>query len=60
MSRPAGERGTARDRSTFLGLPRAVNTGHLHGDRPFPELARVALADTQLRRNLGKATGTIR
>ena len=46
--------------STFLGLPRAVDTQHLHGDRTFPEAARVALADTQLRRNLGKATATIR
>ena len=46
--------------STFLGLPRAVDTGHLHGDQPFPALARVALADTQLRRNLGQATATIR
>src|SRR5829696_2006319 len=27
---------------------------------PFPERARVALADTQLRRNIGKATTTIR
>jgi L-lactate dehydrogenase complex protein LldF len=45
---------------TFLGMPRAVNTGHLHGTDPFPTAARRALADTQLRRNLGKATGTIR
>jgi L-lactate dehydrogenase complex protein LldF len=45
--------------STFLGLPRAVDTEHLHG-KPFPEAARTALADTQLRRNMGKATGTIR
>ena len=37
-----------------------MNTGHLHGDQPFPALARVALADTQLRRNLGRATATIR
>jgi L-lactate dehydrogenase complex protein LldF len=34
--------------------------GHLRGDRPFPEAARTALGDAQLRRNLGKATGTIR
>ena len=46
--------------STFLGLPVAVDTGHLHGDRPFPEAARDALANSQLRRNLGKATTTIR
>ncbi|MFL6129644.1 MAG: lactate utilization protein B [Mycobacteriales bacterium] len=46
--------------TTFLGLPRAVHTGHLHGSEAFPTAARRALADTQLRRNLGKATGTIR
>jgi L-lactate dehydrogenase complex protein LldF len=34
-------------------------TGHLSG-APFPEAARKALADTQLRRNLGRATSTIR
>jgi L-lactate dehydrogenase complex protein LldF len=34
-------------------------TGHLSGP-PFPEAARKALADTQLRRNLGRATSTIR
>jgi len=33
---------------TFLGMP------------PFPEAARAALADTQLRRNLAHATATIR
>ena len=27
---------------------------------PFPERARIALRDTQLRRNIGKATTTIR
>ncbi len=46
--------------STFIGLPRAVDTEHLHGTEAFPAAARRALADTQLRRNLGKATGTIR
>ena len=34
--------------ATFLGIP------------PFPQAARAALADTQLRRNLAHATGTIR
>ena len=34
--------------------------GHLRGDEPFPTAARTALADTQLRRNLGHATATIR
>ncbi len=46
---------------TFLGMPAAPpGVGHLRGSRPFPEAARAALADTQLRRNLGKATTTIR
>lgn len=39
--------------------PRATNTMHLHGDY-FPRAARVALADPQLRRNIGRATTTIR
>jgi L-lactate dehydrogenase complex protein LldF len=34
-------------------------TEHLSG-APFPEAARKALADTELRRNLGRATSTIR
>ncbi|MBX6388863.1 MAG: iron-sulfur cluster-binding protein [Frankia sp.] len=38
--------------------PRGV--GMLRGDEPFPQAARRALGDAQLRRNLGKATGTIR
>ena len=38
--------------------PRGV--GHLRGDRSFPAAARAALGDTQLRRNIGKATATIR
>ena len=38
----------AREHATFLGMP------------PFPVAARAALADTQLRRNLAHATGTIR
>jgi L-lactate dehydrogenase complex protein LldF len=45
----------------FLGMPTAPpGVGHLRGDRSFPEAARAALADSQLRRNLSKATGTIR
>jgi len=44
----------------FLGLPTAPRTGHLRGTAPFPAEARSALADSQLRRNLGKATSTIR
>ncbi len=47
--------------STFLGIPTAPRgVGHLRGDEPFPVAARKALANTQLRRNLGKATTTIR
>ncbi len=43
--------------STFLGMPTAPRgVGHLRGDEPFPAAARRALADTQLRRNLGQAT----
>jgi L-lactate dehydrogenase complex protein LldF len=34
--------------------------GHLRGDRSFPEAARDALRDGQLRANLGRATTTIR
>src|SRR5499433_2477556 len=50
-----------RDMSTFLGIPNAPRgVGHLRGDEPFPVAARRALANTQLRRNLGKATTTIR
>ncbi|NUO60258.1 MAG: iron-sulfur cluster-binding protein [Hamadaea sp.] len=46
---------------TFLGMPHApAGVGHLHGKRPFPDAARDALANPQLRRNLGHATATIR
>lgn len=48
--------------TTYLGMPavapRAV--GQLRGERPFPAAARDALADTQLRANLGRTTSTIR
>jgi L-lactate dehydrogenase complex protein LldF len=44
---------------TYLGMPTA-GTGKLHPSRPFPAAARDALADAQLRRNLGNATATIR
>ncbi len=47
--------------TTFLGLPTAPRgVGHLRGDEPFPVAARRALGDSQLRRNLAKATTTIR
>jgi L-lactate dehydrogenase complex protein LldF len=47
--------------TTFLGMPAAPRgVGHLRSDEPFPAAARRALADSQLRRNLAKATTTIR
>jgi len=47
--------------STFLGFPTApTGVGNLRGDRDFPSAARDALADGQLRANLGRATSTIR
>jgi L-lactate dehydrogenase complex protein LldF len=60
--------------STFLGMPGArtpgfsgvrgpaadPRVGQLTGDRPFPDAAREALADTRLRRNVAHATSTIR
>jgi L-lactate dehydrogenase complex protein LldF len=45
---------------TFLGLPTSGAAGHLRAERPFPAAAHDALADSQLRHNLGKATTTIR
>jgi L-lactate dehydrogenase complex protein LldF len=46
----------------FLGLPAYAprGVGRLRAEQPFPLLARKALADSQLRRNLGHATATIR
>jgi L-lactate dehydrogenase complex protein LldF len=48
--------------TTFLGMPATAprGVGHLRGDEPFPAAARAALANPQLRRNLGHATATIR
>ncbi|MFG2043193.1 LutB/LldF family L-lactate oxidation iron-sulfur protein [Dactylosporangium sp. NPDC048998] len=48
--------------STFLGMPAVAprGVGQLRGDEPFPVAARTALANEQLRRNLGHATRTIR
>jgi L-lactate dehydrogenase complex protein LldF len=64
MTQPEGfgePRGGAPINQVFLGMPTAPpGVGHLRGGRPFPEAARTALGDAQLRRNLGKATGTIR
>jgi L-lactate dehydrogenase complex protein LldF len=46
---------------TFLGMPVAPRgVGQLRQDDPFPVAAGRALADDQLRRNLGHATATIR
>jgi L-lactate dehydrogenase complex protein LldF len=46
---------------TYLGIPTApAGVGALRGDSSFPVAAREALADTQLRKNLGHATRTIR
>jgi len=47
--------------TAFLGLPHAPRgVGHLRGDESFPDAARKALRDGQLRANLGHATATIR
>ncbi|MFE5255871.1 lactate utilization protein B [Streptomyces coelicoflavus] len=51
--------------STFLGMPAApprspYGTGNLRGDRKFPKAASGELRNEQLRRNLGKATHSIR
>ncbi len=47
---------------TFLGLPTTAprGVGALRGEHSFPDAARTALADSQLRHNLSHATGTIR
>ncbi|MFE3049534.1 LutB/LldF family L-lactate oxidation iron-sulfur protein [Streptomyces albidoflavus] len=51
--------------STFLGMPAApprspYGSGNLRGDEKFPKAARHELRNDQLRRNLRKATHTIR
>ena len=47
--------------AVFLGIPTAPRgVGHLRGDESFPDAARDALRDGQLRANLGHATSTIR
>jgi len=49
--------------TTFLGVPvrrSGPEQSPLRGDEKFPEAARLAVADTRLRRNLGRATATIR
>ncbi|WP_327701356.1 lactate utilization protein [Streptomyces decoyicus] len=61
MSVPTGP----STRGTFLGMPAVpprspYGTGHLRGERTFPEAAHDELGNEQLRRNLGKATHSIR
>ncbi|WP_328903735.1 MULTISPECIES: LutB/LldF family L-lactate oxidation iron-sulfur protein [unclassified Streptomyces] len=51
--------------ATFLGMPATpprspYGTGNLRGDRTFPAAAHDELGNEQLRRNLGRATHTIR
>jgi len=49
--------------TTFLGVPVRLSgpeQSPLRGDEKFPDAARLAVADTRLRRNLGRATATIR
>jgi L-lactate dehydrogenase complex protein LldF len=48
--------------TTFLGMPAHAprGVGQLRTEQPFPAAARIALADSQLRRNIGQATRTIR
>ncbi|WP_245177362.1 LutB/LldF family L-lactate oxidation iron-sulfur protein [Geodermatophilus sp. DF01-2] len=60
-SPPPMHESVPRPAPTFLGLPTAPRgVGHLRGDRSFPDAARDALRDGQLRANLGHATSTIR
>ena len=57
LGMPAG-RGSRGSPAGPAYAPRGV--GHLRATEEFPVAARRALADTQMRRNLGKATSTIR
>jgi L-lactate dehydrogenase complex protein LldF len=58
---PPPRNGSTTSRSTFLGLPGAPrDVGQVRQERSFRDAARDALADGQLRRNLRRATGTIR
>ena len=43
--------------AVFLGQP---GMGNLRGEQSFPHASRAALADAQLRSNIGHATATIR
>ena len=44
----------------LLQIHARPGVGMLHGTQAFPEAARQALGDPQLRRNIGHATATIR
>ena len=55
---PGRGRGRPGTFAEMPGAPRGV--GHLREEDPFPIAARRTLGDAQLRRNLAKATGTIR
>ncbi|MEU2042303.1 lactate utilization protein B [Nocardia niwae] len=44
----------------FLGVPTPPGPSPLHAPIPFPEAARTAVTDAQMRRNLLAATATIR
>lgn len=57
--------GTPQSTSTFLGMPARpprvpYGEGNLRGEQAFPRAAAGELRNEQLRRNLGRATGTIR
>ncbi|WP_110944087.1 LutB/LldF family L-lactate oxidation iron-sulfur protein [Streptomyces niger] len=62
---PRTSQADAPARTTYLGMPTVpprspYGTGNLRGDRKFPRAAHDELRNDQLRRNLGKATHTIR
>jgi L-lactate dehydrogenase complex protein LldF len=59
-SHAGGSGGRPPGLARYLGMPTAPRVGHLRGAEPFPVAARRGLADTQLRRNLAKATAGIR
>ena len=56
-----GVTGTPASTATAAGTGTPAGPGsHLRGHRTFPEAAHETLQDAQLRRNLGRATATIR
>ena len=62
MTSAAQRSGAGASTRTDLGMPTTApdDVGFLRGSESFPAAAHRALADTQLRRNLGHATRTIR